>query len=407
MSRSILTWISLRYFKSKKQTGLISFTSYISIAGIALGAFTLLITLSTLNGFESEISSRVIDFESHIRITGKELTETQIARINALLEGRNVNVIYPFVTKKSVLSTIGTDAVVRLKGIDSTVFSTKIVLPQAIIRGNNSFMAPTSDLPGIVVGYRLADKLGLFLGDTVNVINPLDIRSSLSIPYVGQFVLSGVFKLDLFDYDENLAFVELHQAQKIFKMEGLYSGIDIRFDKYKNSEAIEDLLRNNLGSQFSISSWEELHKDLFGAMKLEKYGSFLALAFIILIAIFNLSSSLIMLIMEKIREIGMLQTLGMNSKHIQGIFLRLGFITGGIGLLFGLILAMVFCLLQINLRFIPLPAVYIIPYLPMEVHALDILAIAAAGLILIFAGTLYPSWRIGKLTPLEAIQYEK
>jgi lipoprotein-releasing system permease protein len=407
MSKSILTWISLRYFKSKKQTGLISFTSYISIAGIALGAFTLLITLSTLNGFESEISSRVIDFESHIRITGKELTDTQIARINALLQGRNVNVIYPFVTKKSVLSTIGTDAVVRLKGIDSTVFSTKIVLPQAIIRGNNSFVAPTSDLPGIVVGYRLADKLGLFLGDTVNVINPLDIKSSLSIPYVGQFVLSGVFKLDLFDYDENLAFVELRQAQKIFKTEGVYSGIDIRFDKYKNSEEIEDLLRTNLGSQFSISSWEDLHKDLFGAMKLEKYGSFLALTFIILIAIFNLTSSLIMLIMEKIREIGMLQTLGMNSKHIQGIFLRLGFITGGIGLMIGLILAMVFCLLQINLRFIPLPAVYIIPYLPMEVHALDILAIAAAGIILIFIGTLYPSWRIGKLTPLEAIQYEK
>jgi len=407
MSRSILTWISLRYFKSKKQTGLISFTSYISIAGIALGAFTLLITLSILNGFESEISSRVIDFESHVRITGKELTDIQIARVKTLLQGRNVNVIYPFVIKKSVLSTIGTDAVVRLKGVDSTIFSTKIVLPQAIIRGNNSYMAPTSDLPGIVVGYRLADKLGLFLGDTVNVINPLDIRSSLSIPYVGQFVLSGVFKLDLFDYDENLAFVELSQAQKIFKMEGLYSGIDIRFDKYKNSGEIKAYLQANLGSQFSISSWEELHQDLFGAMKLEKYGSFLALAFIILIAIFNLSSSLIMLIMEKIREIGMLQTLGMNSTHIQGIFLRLGFITGGIGLVIGLILAMVFSLLQINLRFIPLPAVYIIPYLPMEVHALDILAIAAAGLILIFAGTLYPSWRISKLTPLEAIQYEK
>lgn len=407
MSKSILTWISLRYFRSKKQTGLISFTSYISIAGIALGAFTLLITLSTLNGFESEISSRVIDFESHIRITGKELTDIQIARIKALLQERNVNVIYPFVTKKSVLSTTGTDAVVRLKGVDSTIFSTKIVLPQAIIRGNNSFMAPTSDLPGIVVGYRLADKLGLFLGDTVNVINPLDIRSSLSIPYVGQFVLSGVFKLDLFNYDENLAFVEINQAQKIFKMEGFYSGIDIRFDKYKNSTEIKTFLQTNLGSQFSIASWEDLHKDLFGAMKLEKYGSFLVLTFIILIAIFNLSSSLIMLIMEKIREIGMLQTLGMNAKHIQSIFLRLGFITGGIGLVIGLILALAFCLLQIKLRFIPLPAVYIIPYLPMEVHLPDILAIVIAGLILIFIGILYPGWRIGKLTPLEAIQYEK
>lgn len=407
MNNRLLNWISYRYFRSKKQTGWISFTSYVSIIGIALGAFALLVTLSILNGFESEISARVIDLESHLRITGPGLDAGLLPELHGLLEDEDVDVIYPFTLKKSVLSSFGSNAIIRLKGIDSTVFRTKIMHKTAIMRGNNNFNAPTADLPGIVVGYRLADKLGLFLGDTINVINPLDIRSSYSIPYVGRFVLSGVFRLDLFDYDENLAFVEIGAAQKIFKMPSQYSGIDIRFENYKNITQIKERLTQNLSGDYIISSWEDLHRDLFGAMKLEKYGSFLALSFIILIAIFNLTSSLVMLIMEKIREIGMLQTLGMNHRHIRGIFLRLGFITGLTGLLFGLSLALILCLLQQHYRFIPLPSVYFIPYLPVELHLLDVAAILIAGFLLIYAGILYPSRRVGKLAPLEAIQYEK
>lgn len=407
MNNRLLNWISLRYFRSKKQTGLISFTSYVSIFGIALGAFSLLITLSILNGFEMEITSRVIDLESHLRITGNDINQTLLPELSTLLKNENVDVIYPFVQKKSVLSNVGYDAVIRLKGIDPEIFSRKILPPTALMRGNNDFTVPTADLPGIVVGYRLADKLGLYLGDTVNVINPLDIKSSYSIPYVGHFVLSGVFRLDLFDYDENLAFIDINEAQKIFKMNTDVSGIDIRFQDYKNIPSIKGRLRNNLGAGMTISSWEDLHRDLFGAMKLEKYGSFLALSFIILIAIFNLTSSLVMLIMEKIREIGMLQTLGMNRNHIQGIFLRLGFLTGSIGLFVGLGLALIFCLIQQYYRILPLPSVYFIPYLPVQLHILDVVAILIAGLILIYLGTLYPARRVGQLAPLEAIQYEK
>ncbi|HDP68772.1 MAG TPA: FtsX-like permease family protein [Candidatus Marinimicrobia bacterium] len=407
MNNRLLNWISFRYFRSKKQTGLISFTSYISIFGIALGCFALLISLSILNGFESEISARVIDLESHLRITGSAITDDTLDKIAAALKNDNPDIIYPFVMKKSILSNLGSEAVIRLKGIDSTIFQTKIMSPAAIMRGANHFNPVTAELPGIVVGYRLADKLGMFLGDTINVINPLDIKSSYSIPYVGRFVLSGVFRLDLFDYDENLAFIEIGAARRIYKMGDQYSGIDIRFDSYKKVNVIKQRLTMELADNYIISSWEDLHRDLFGAMKLEKYGSFLALSFIILIAIFNLTSSLVMLVMEKIREIGMLQTLGMNSAHIKGIFLRLGFITGSIGLLVGLLLATLLCLIQQHYKLIPLPSVYFIPYLPVELHLLDIAAILTAGLLLIFLGTLYPSQRVGKLTPLEAIQYEK
>ncbi|MDO9548252.1 MAG: hypothetical protein Q7J65_04730, partial [Candidatus Marinimicrobia bacterium] len=144
MNNRLLNWISYRYFRSKKQTGLISFTSYVSIFGIALGAFALLITLSILNGFESEITARVIDLESHLRISGPDIDPKLLPELNGLLKEEDIDIIYPYTLKKSVLSNFGSDAIVRLKGIDSTVFGTKIMQKSAIIRGNNNFTVPTA-----------------------------------------------------------------------------------------------------------------------------------------------------------------------------------------------------------------------------------------------------------------------
>lgn len=407
MNRKVLNWIAFRYFKSKKQTGLISFTSYVSIVGIGLGAFALLVVLSVLNGFESEITGRVIDIESHIRITGKDLKDSDIQKIDSTLHGEHIRNIVPFVIRKSILSTMGSEAVVRVKAIDSLSLTRQIPKETAILRGDNSFVSPVSKLPGIVLGFRLADQLGLYLDDTLNIINPLAIGGTYDIPYVGQFVLSGVFKLDLFDYDDNLAFIDLKEGQTIFEMQDRYSGIDIRLDEYKNIQKIKEKLNQSLSHGYIISTWEDLHQTLFGAMKLEKYGSFVALSFIILVAIFNLTSSLVMLVMEKIRQIGMLQALGMNQSCIKGIFLRLGLMTGCIGLFLGLALSLILCLIQQSYQFIPLPSVYFIPYLPVEVHFLDVIAISVTGILLIFFCTFYPIRQVGKIMPMEAIQYEK
>jgi len=407
MNKNLLTWIAFRYFRSKKRTGWISFTSWVSVVGIGIGAFALLVTLSVLNGFESEITRRVIDVESHIRITGNDLKDEDISLIRTTLKNEKIRDISPFIGKKSILSTNSTDAVVRIKAIDSLALTRLVPKPDAIQRGDNSFISPVSNLPGILLGFRLADQLGLYLGDTISVINPLSMSGMFDVPIVGQFVLTGIFKLDLFDYDDNLAFIELTEGQNIFDMPGLYSGMDIRFDDYKNIDEISRTLESEFGKMWYISTWETQHRTLFGAMKLEKYGSFIALSFIILVAIFNLTSSLVMLVMEKIREIGMLQALGLNQKLIRGIFLRLGMLIGSIGLAIGLTFSLLLCLLQQFYRFIPLPSVYFIPYLPMEVSWIDILAIAVSGILLIFIGTLYPIRQIGKLLPMEAIQYEK
>ncbi|MBP7885827.1 MAG: ABC transporter permease [Candidatus Marinimicrobia bacterium] len=407
MNKNFLNWIALRYFRSKKKTGLISFTSYISIIGIALGAFAMLVALSVLNGFEAEITNRVIDIESHLRISGRNLQSAQIERVKEALTGVPVREIYPFVMKKSILSSEQMEAVVRIKAIESATLEQQLSGPRTMMRGGANFLSATSNLPGIVVGYQLADKLGVYPGDTLNVINPTSLGSGLNIPIIGQFAVTGVFQLDLFDYDENIAFIELKVGQEIFEMGDNYSGIDIRLENYRYVEKAKQQLVAQLGNGYDVASWEDLHRTLFGAMKLEKYGSFLALSFIILVAILNLTSALVMLIMEKIQEIGMLQALGMNQTQVRQIFLRLGFLIGSIGLTVGIGLALILCLAQQHFQFIPLPSVYYIPYLPVQVQWSDVLMIIGAGLIFIYCGTLYPSWRVGKLMPLEAIQYEK
>ncbi len=407
MNRNILSWIALRYFKSKKRTGLISFTSYISITGIALGTFALVVALSVLNGFESEITNRVVNLESHLRITGNKISEEDLTLINEKLNRDNLRSVAPFVIRKSIISNYGSEGIIRVKGIQPPLLSSLFRDESNIVRGDKSFEVASSNLPGILIGFRLADKLGAYIGDTLRVINPLDVGSRFDVPVIGKFVLSGIFRLDIFDYDENLAFIDLNEGQRIFKLDGLYSGIDIRFNEYRHIEHIAEKLKEKLPAELNVMTWEDLHKSLFGAMKLEKYGSFITLCLIILVAIFNLTSSLVMLVMEKIREIGMLQTLGLSRTQVKGIFLRLGVITGSIGLSFGLLLSLPLCILQSIYKFIPLPAVYFIPYLPVEVHFLDVLFVVIACLLLVFISTIYPSWRVGELIPVEAIQYEK
>ena len=409
MIKSPLTWIALKYFYSKKETGLVSFTSWVSIIGIGLGSFALVITLSVLNGFEKEIAERVINIESHIKVTGKGITDTTVQRVRRIVKENNfkVNKTAPFVSRKAILSANGINSAVRLKGIDKLSVAKIFKKTSSILRGTAEFQSSTSDLPGILLGYRLTDKLGLFIGDTVNIINPANIGGTLNIPYVGRFHLAGVYRLDVFDYDNGVGFIQIDEGRRLFKMGDEYSGINITFENYSNIDQKQSILKKELPSDLRVKTWEELHKSLFGAMKLEKYGSFIALSFIVLVAIFNLTSSLVMMVMDKINEIGMLQALGMNKQQLKKVFLRLGFFTGSIGLVTGILISSVLCYLQQIYKFIPLPSVYFIPYVPVEVNPLDLALILITGLFLIYLGTLYPSSKASSLVPLEAINYEK
>ena len=407
MNKNFINCIALKYFFSRKQTGLISFTSWISILGIAIGSFVMVVAVAVLNGFEDEIANRLIDFEYHIKITGNSLDVSDLEIIKQQFQDIESIEIYPEVSSKSILTNINKDAAVKIKAIDSLARKEMFDKKNLFTQGGNYTKTPLSDLPGIIMGYRLVDNMGLYLGDTINIVNPIQIGSAFNIPYVGRFVLTGVFRLDLFDYDDNIVFIDLKEGQRIFKKRKKFTEINLKFTNYEQSKKVINHIKNLPIDNFHVNTWEDLHKTLFRAMRLEKYGAFVALSLIIFVAVFNLTSSLVMLVMEKIKEIGMLLALGVNNTQLCKIFTRLGMITGSIGLLVGLFFSITIMLIQQNFHIIPLPSVYFIPYLPAKLMFSDLILITFTGIILIFFGTLYPTYRVSRLMPLEAIRYEK
>lgn len=408
MNNRTINLIVFRYFTSRKRIGLISFTSVISILGIGIGSFALVVTMSVLNGFEKEVAERVINVDSHVKVYGKGISETDVENVRNMLKSKEAfRELYPYVYSKAVISANGIESVVRVKAVGRSALQRIFVRRNAIVRGRPDFRCFTSDLPGVILGYRLADKLGLCIGDTLYVINPFSIRGLYSMPKVRKFVLSGIFELEVFDYDENLVFMELREGQRIFERGNGYDGIEIKLLDYRFAQDIKKELEGSKALKARILTWEEMHRILFGAMKLEKYGSLVVLFLIIAVAVFNLMSSVVMLIVEKVREVGILRTMGATSRAMSRVFVRLGLLNGVIGLFVGTLLSTGLCIAQQYYRFIPLPSVYYIPYLPVVVKGFDVFLIVILGVMLIFAGAFYPSKRIGKMEIVKAINYEK
>jgi len=408
MNNRTINLIVARYFTSRKKIGLISFTSVISILGIGIGSFALVVTMSVLNGFEKEVAERVINVDSHVKVYGKDISESDVRNVRDVLSNEKAfKELYPYVYSKAVISANGMESVVRVKAVGRSALRRIFARRSTIVRGSPDFKCFTSDLPGVVLGYRLADKLGLCVGDTLYVMNPFSIRGLYSMPKVRRFVLSGVFELEVFDYDENLIFMDIGEGQKLFERGNNYDGIEIKLSSYKLAQDVKRELEKSKILEAKISTWGEMHRILFGAMKLEKYGSLVVLFLIIVVAVFNLMSSIVMLIVEKIREVGILRAMGATSKAIGRIFVRLGLLNGVIGLFAGVLLSMGLCLAQQYYKFIPLPSVYYIPYLPVVVKGFDIFVIVILGIMLIFTGAFYPSKRIGKMEIVKAINYEK
>ncbi|MCD6100257.1 MAG: ABC transporter permease [Candidatus Marinimicrobia bacterium] len=408
MNNRTINLIVARYFTSRKKIGLISFTSVISILGIGIGSFALVVTMSVLNGFEKEVAERVINVDSHVKVYGKDISESDVRNVRDVLSNEKAfKELYPYVYSKAVISANGMESVVRVKAVGRSALRRVFARRSTIVRGSPDFKCFTSDLPGVILGYRLADKLGLCVGDTLYVMNPFSIRGLYSMPKVRRFVLSGVFELEVFDYDENLIFMDIGEGQKLFERGNNYDGIEIKLSSYKLAQDVKRELEKSKILEAKISTWGEMHRILFGAMKLEKYGSLVVLFLIIVVAVFNLMSSIVMLIVEKIREVGILRAMGATSKAIGRIFVRLGLLNGVIGLFAGVLLSMGLCLAQQYYKFIPLPSVYYIPYLPVVVKGFDIFVIVILGIMLIFTGAFYPSKRIGKMEIVKAINYEK
>lgn len=407
-------FIAKRYLKSKRKTAFISLITYISIAGVMLGVAALIIVLSVMNGFEKEVRSRFIDMEAHLRLTtfhdqGLVSDSLQLQQMQKL---NHVVAAAPYILDKGLItSKQGTEGL-YIKGIDLDLSDRVTAIRKSLYYGElNLGLATSKDgqqLPGIVLGYNLADKLYTNIGDVVTVISPVGVTGiGNQIGIWKQYVVTGYFKTDLFEFDDVYAYLSLESAQKLYQMGNRISGIEFKLEQMTQAHAVAAKLNQMYTNKYRILTWFDLRRNLFSWMQIEKWAAFIILSLIIMVAAFNIISTLIMVVMEKTKDIGILKSMGASARGIRKIFVFEGLFAGVIGTFLGSLVGYGLCWSQIQFKWFSLPSdIYIITALPVLLKWTDFFFINFAAIGLCFLATVYPATLASRLQPVEAIRYE-
>ncbi|MCH2446166.1 MAG: ABC transporter permease [Candidatus Marinimicrobia bacterium] len=396
------SWLARRMLLSRKKVGLISWSGIISILGVAVGCFALIISVAVLNGFEREVRNKVVGFESDLRLTLGE-TKLNMDNLSSTFDQESDIAGYSaFIERKAVAIAMDERSLVKVKAVEEgslqKIYKIDGVGEMEVI-GNK---AP------VYVGKGIADRLGLQSGDRLRLMNPLDNQIYLGMPTVLDGRVAGVFETRILDFDQTYVFVPLGVGQALFKSMDTFDGIDFRLTSSAKKDTMKALILSKAPAGAVVSGWEDMHQTLFQAMQMEKLGSMVVLSLIVIVACFNIASTLTMLVLEKIREVGILKTIGFSQVRIGNIFRLQGIFIGGFGLLLGGGLGLLFVLGQERLGLIRLPeTIYFVQSLPVAISLTDVITIFLICVIVIALAVYFPSREARRLLPTEAIQYEK
>ncbi len=398
---SQLNWyMARRYFFTKRSNRFISLVGGISIVGIALGVIALIITMAILNGFEGEVTRRIANFIPHVVLS----SDADIEQIQTLVP--EAKSIYASTERKAVLEVLDEKMVLNIHAIDQEHW--EYFLTDQPHERNTSGRLKRNDfeLPGIVIGAGIADKFFLTTGDTIAIQSPLDIRPGLFRIPQRHFVVTGVFRSDIFDFDRNLAIIDYVEGRRMFKSVGK-EFLHLQLADFNDARMIKERLNQEL-PQLQIETWYDQHKTLFDAMRMEKWGSFIGLNMIILIAVFNIVSSLMMMVLEKTGDIGILRVMGAQSSDIKKIFNLQGLIVAFLGVVLGVVLGTLLVLSQSHWGWITLPdEIYLIPVLPVKMYWNEVALVGLVAFAIVQLSIRYPSKKAAKLLPLDAINYKR
>jgi lipoprotein-releasing system permease protein len=382
-----------------------------------------------MNGFEADLRTKILGIKSHIELTtdiaGPMKDYEKISKRIADTEG--VVASTPFIYSQAMIRSGNGVTGVIIRGLD-TQSAFKVInlgkiregdiqylnkLPSAI---SKLYEKEDAQIAGIVVGKEMARNLGIFLYDTITIISPVGISTPMGMmPRMKRFVVAGIFESGFYEYDSTLAYLSLQSCQDFLQMGNSVTGIDIKVDDIYKADVIARKIQSKLGYPFWAHNWMQMNKNLFSALKLEKRIMFIILSLIVLVAAFNIISALIMIVMEKNKDIAILKSMGSTSRSIMKIFIYQGLIAGVIGTALGCMVGLTVALnLQkvsqlvertFNFKFLP-GDVYYLSELPSQVNYGDVLIIVVGTLFVCFISTIYPSWRASRLDPAEALRYE-
>jgi lipoprotein-releasing system permease protein len=418
-------FVGLRYLRAKRRNRTISLNTVVSIAGITLGVAALIGTVGIMTGFKEDIQAKILGTTAHIIVQDRmkdgmsdyDPVTQQVATVPGVVAAT------PFVLKQVLLTTqTGVQGIV-IRGIDPQREGTVTELAKNLSTGQLADLSrpvkvkqppvddPTgpaveTEKPGIILGKELALRLGVFVGDTVNVVSPVGPISAIGmVPKIRTFALVALFHSGMYEYDSSLAYIDLAEAQKFFNMGQTVTGIEIKVtDVFRAAETARSV-EQSLGFAYGARDWMQMNRNLFSALKLEKTMMFLLLVLITIVASFNIVSTLTMIVTEKQKEIAILKAMGATRTSIRRIFMLNGLIIGLSGTAIGIPLGYAFLwLIQTFWTFDP--TVYYISRIPVHVQAMDVLLVAGSAIVISFAATVYPSLQAAKLEPVAALRYE-
>ena len=400
-------FIAFRYMRSRDKSRFLSIVTFTSIGGIAVGVAALIIVLSVMNGFESGIRERIIGTTAHITVAaydgGGIVPDDSL--YEAIYSVQGVVAAAPVVQGKVAVSSRYSSDGVMMRGVDPVKIKKVSDIQTHMVVGRFEF--GDSEEPGIVIGFNLAENLGVTAGDLITVfsLKGTDFDPLTSRPVANQYTVKGIFETGMYEYDGALVYVALDEAQWLFSMGKQVSFLDVKTTEIFRAAEIAREIDNNLSYRYFASDWSHTHKNLFSWMTLEKWAMFIALSLIVAVAGINIISNLIMIVLEKRKDIGILKAVGAQSRSIKRIFMIKGMMVSIIGIIIGMILGIGLCFIQDRYSVISLPAdIYFINELPVKIDLLDLTGIILITLIVAFAASLYPAGRAASLSPAEIIR---
>lgn len=417
-------FVSLRHLKAKRTQKFISLNTWISVGGVALGVMALIVVIAVMSGFGKDLRDKILGTNSHVVVTNISQTgmDDYEAIIKKISQTEGVNAAAPFILNQVMLTYGSKSTGVVVRGVDPEREAGVSDLEKNLVQGSLKMLEDPEAITGkprrdgIILGKELAHRLGLQRDDAVSMISPASRVTPMGlIPKIKLFRVVGLFESGMFEYDSNLAFISMHAAQKFFSMKGKVSGIEIQVEDIEKADQVAKAIQNNLGFPYYARDWMRMNKNLFSALRLEKVVMFIILILIILVAAFNIVSTLFMVVMEKSKEIAILKSMGASRSSIMKIFSFQGLIIGITGTAIGCVggftivpnLNEIVGFIETIFGITAFPSdVYYLDKLPSEIEYFDSFLIVVFSIVICFLASLYPAWRASRMDPVEGLRYE-
>ena len=400
-------FIAFRYLRSRRHRGFISFITFIAVVGVTLGVAALIITLSVLGGFEHTIKENVISFTAHLQLISfqNQLLPNPTRTMEVVLsEYPEVKNIAPFLSREGMIRSItGTDGIL-IKGVDprNDISAAKTRMAE----GSYNLDQRERGLEGIILGRRLAQKLEVRIGDKVLLMSLGGSSVTLSQTRVMQFEVRGLYETGMAEYDETYTYVNLKNAQRLFAVGPMVSGFDILVHDLDSLGSLAQRLPERLGYPYYARTTYEMNRNLFTWIELQKKPIPIIIGLIIIVATVNIIGTLLMMVMEKGKEIGILRALGTNRRKLTGIFLAQGMFIAVLGVILGNIIAFILCWLELHYRIISLPSgIYFMTHVPIDLNPINFLLVSVLALLMCFLSSIIPSRIAARRDPIRMIKF--